>query len=459
MAPNIFAYLVLFSWPLVGTALFALFPARVACLLTIFGAELFLPANFSVDPPLLPPLGKDLIASASALIGCVLMKPGALWKGPSRGRKYELFLLLLVIGEFFTNLTNRDPISYGPTTLPGVTLHDFFATSTRAILNLGIPFYLGRRLFSRPADLQLLLKAYVVGAVVYILPILIELRLSPQLNMWVYGYHQSDFTQTIRGSGGYRPKVFMRHGLNVGLFLALATMAAVGLRRIKARVLGLNVGVLAAILAVILVLCKSTGALFYAAAAVPFLLWCRARGQSRLGVGMALFVFVFPLLRFNDLIPVQNIADFFAATAGPERAASLQFRFDNENALLEHAARRLWFGWGGYSRSFVFSSWGKRESVVDGVWVGQLGSAGIVGFVGLFGLLLAPLIGLGRRLATFDRNGRFLCSTALIMMSFFALDLVPNSGLGPYLTLTIGALAGVTPDPPSGSVDTAPVVA
>lgn len=447
MAPNFVAYLVLFSWPLVGAALFAFFPARIACLVTIFGGELFLPANFSVDPPLLPPLGKDLIASVSALVGCLVMKPSALRKGPSRGRGYEIFILVVVIGDLFTTLTNRDPISYGSTTLPGLTFHDFIASAVRSILGYGIPFYLGRRLFCRVDDIRVLLLAYVIGALVYIPPVLIEWRLSPQLNMWVYGYHQSDFLQTVRASG-YRPKVFMRHGLNVGLYLALATMAAVGLRRIKARALGFRVGIVAVVLSVILVLCKSSGALFYLVAAMPFLLWFNSLGQARLAAAIALFVFIYPLLRFNDLIPVQDIADFFASTAGAERAASLQFRFDNESALLDHAAKRLWFGWGGYSRSFVYSGGGRLDTVVDGLWVAQLGGSGLVGFVGAFGLLLAPLIAFSRRLSSFDRRGRFLSSTALLMMSFFVLDLVPNSGIGPYLIMTIGALAALTPDPP-----------
>jgi len=74
--------------------------------------------------------------------------------------------------------------------------------------------------------------------VFYTFFLFIELTASPQLNRWIYGYHQSQFIMAMR-AGGYRPMVFMRHGLNVAFFnlngyvavvFFLATLADVILR-------------------------------------------------------------------------------------------------------------------------------------------------------------------------------------------------------------------------------------
>ena len=82
---------------------------------------------------------------------------------------------------------------------------------------------------------QLFVILTVVG-LVYSLFLFIELRFSPQLNRWIYGYHQSEFQQTIRGTG-YRPKAFMRHGLNVALFMVISILAATALAKAQQRVL------------------------------------------------------------------------------------------------------------------------------------------------------------------------------------------------------------------------------
>lgn len=41
----------------------------------------------------------------------------------------------------------------------------------------------------------------MLGVLWYTIPMLIELRLSPQMNVWVYGFFQHDFIQTVRYGG------------------------------------------------------------------------------------------------------------------------------------------------------------------------------------------------------------------------------------------------------------------
>lgn len=61
----------------------------------------------------------------------------------------------------------------------------------------------------------------VIAGLIYTVPMLYEIRMSPQLHTIFYGYFPHSFGQQARG-GGFRPVVFMGHGLLVG-FLRLSS--------------------------------------------------------------------------------------------------------------------------------------------------------------------------------------------------------------------------------------------
>ena len=63
---------------------------------------------------------------------------------------------------------------------------------------------------------------------IYVPLCLFEIKMSPQLHQLVYGYHQHGFDQTIR-LGGFRPMVFMQHGLAVGFWMTAASLIGVWL--------------------------------------------------------------------------------------------------------------------------------------------------------------------------------------------------------------------------------------
>ena len=74
------------------------------------------------------------------------------------------------------------------------------------------------------------------AGLIYSLFILFELRMSPNLHRWIYGFGQHGFSQHIRW-GGYRPMVFMAAGLAVALFITNALMAAGALTRLRRPIL------------------------------------------------------------------------------------------------------------------------------------------------------------------------------------------------------------------------------
>ena len=450
--PNTFAHIALFSWPLMAIIFFVMFPPRWACALTLVGGEMFLPPVFSVDLKGLPPIDKNLMASIAAIVACLIIKPRALLRGSrgDKGKRYNWFILLLIVGAFFTARTNPDPVRWEKLLFQGLTFHDFVSEAIRLVLFWWPPFFLGRKLFKRPEDLEALFTVLVVGGLVYSLFIFIEARLSPQLNIWIYGYHQADFRQSLRG-GGFRPTVFMRHGLNVSLFILMTLLSAVGLARSGKRVVGIPVVWLAVYLAFVLLVCKSTGAVVYAIVIVPLLLIASARVHARFATTVAALVLCYPLLRFLGLVPVDDIVSFFNSLVGPERAESLAYRLKNEEILLARMALRPWFGWGGYGRQFTYDPWGNQISLADGQWILVMGMLGIVGFVGSFGLLLTPIFRFARRelRRVTSRSDALLASTALLMAAVYVFDLLPNAGLAPYLTMIIGALVGIKAEQPS----------
>jgi hypothetical protein len=89
---------------------------------------------------------------------------------------------------------------------------------------------LGRIYLSSLLGMYELAVAVFLGGPDYMPLCLLEVRLSPQLHTWIFGYHQHSFGQSLR-FGGFRPVVFMDHGLMVGLWMTMATLAGFWLWR------------------------------------------------------------------------------------------------------------------------------------------------------------------------------------------------------------------------------------
>lgn len=338
--PNTLAYLILLVWPLVSIVLFRVMSLERALIWTILGGYLLLPPLTRFDFPLLPPLDKTSIPNLAAFLICVAMlgKRVALLPASPTGR---LLMMMFVISPLVTVLTNKEPIPIGEEWLPRLRIHD----SVSAVINqaiLVLPFFLARRFLAREAAQRDILQALMLAALAYSIPMLVEVRLSPQLNTWIYGFFQHDFIQMMR-EGGFRPIVFLAHGLLVALFTMTALLAALALWRTATpdrRALPL---LASGYLAVLLVLCKSMGSLVYAICLAPLVLLASRKLQIRIAAVFALIAVLYPLLRNADLIPVETMIAQ-AEAINPERAASLAYRFDNEDRLFAHANEKPIFG-------------------------------------------------------------------------------------------------------------------
>jgi hypothetical protein len=432
------AIIALALWPFVAIWLFATRPAIPATLWTIIGAQLLLPVGEAIKFPILPPLDKASIPNICIFVGYFFFQR-SIWR-PKLGLA-EVLLSLYLVGPIVTSLLNGDPVVFRDAIIPGVGIYDAGSTIAFGLFTL-MPFFVGRGLLRTLAANEQTLYALAVAGLIYSIPMLFEIRFSPQLHAWVYGYYPTDFIQQMR-DGGFRPMVFMGHGLIAATFLFMATAAAAALWRANIQIGRLSSGLASAFLSGVLFLCRSFGALVFMAFILPMICFVRPRMQSYIAIVLVLIALCYPMLRFADLIPTSQILEL-VGNLSLERAASLRVRFDNEEILLNRALERPVFGWGRYGRSRVHNEDGKDVSTTDGRWIITIGQFGIVGFVAEFGLLAFAVMrgaAAASGLAAGRREKVLLASLALIV-SANVVDLLPNSSLLPVTWLFAGSLLG-----------------
>jgi hypothetical protein len=438
VAQNWFATLALLAWPFIALWLYQTRPVNQATLWTILGAYLLLPVGASIKlAEGIPQLDKTSIPNLAALVGCLLIRRLRFSNGFGVA---EVLSLMLLIGPFLTSELNGDPVVSGSIFLPSLGPYDGLSATIAQFLFI-LPFFIGRQLFKTPADFEEVLRTLVIAGALYSLPMLFEIRMSPQLHYWFYGYHPFGFATQMR-YGGFRPSVFMENGLVTAFFLMTATVAATAFWRTQTRVWKLPSARITAYLGAVLVLCKSLGALIYGAVLVPLVRLTRPRLQFRIAMVLVSIAVAYPLLRSADLVPTNYMLDA-ATSISEERADSLRTRFDNEQQLLERASQRLLFGWGRWGRSRIFDDSGKDISITDGRWAITLGQFGIFGFLAEFGLLAMPVLRAASalRFAESERDSIFLAALALII-GISIIELLPNASLSPWTWLLAGALLG-----------------
>ena len=443
--PNALAYLVLFGFPLFAVVLFRLLPLQRALIWTILLGHLFLPSEMMFKIPMLPGIDRALVPAVTAWILCALMAPKlqpAADMASRSGRQVIFALLgLVLLTPFLTVLQNMAPIIDGRTYLPGLRLYDAISMISQIVINL-IPLWLGIRYLNTHDGHKALLEAFAITGLIYTFPALLEIRLSPQLHSWIYGYFPHDFVQHIR-DGGFRPVVFLNHGLMVGIYFCISIIAAVVLYR-EARREQRNAWpwLLAAVWLVgVLFLSKSLGALALALGFGLVVLLLGRRPQIIVAVVVGFIVILYPMLRGAGLIPIDTVMSI-VESINEDRARSLQFRIDNEEALLAHANEKPLAGWGSWGRNSLYDpDTGAMTSVTDGIWVFFIGVFGWLGYIGRFGLLTIPILFFALRSRQLGPS--LITPGLMVVLAATLVDLLPNAGLVNYIWLMAGAVAGL----------------
>ncbi|WP_299411833.1 hypothetical protein [uncultured Sulfitobacter sp.] len=449
--PNPIAYLMLLSWPFVCLVLFRTQSVERAIVWSILGGYLLLPPLAEFNLPLVPSMDKVSIPNVSVLAILIFATAHKVRLWPE-GRIARVLVVLLVFSAIPTVLTNRepilfevlrdaDPILFLVDALPGQSIRDIGSVLIGQMLTV-VPFLIARQFLSSETGLREMLLALMAGAIAYSIPSLIEIRFSPQMNVWVYGFFQHSFEQTMR-AGGYRPIVFLPHGLWLALFVCTAAMAAAALARVTSRLDRWKAVLWTLYLVAFLLACKSAASIAYGLLLVPIVYFAPRRWMVLLATLFALVAVTYPMLRNLDLVPTDAIVAK-VAEVNPHRAQSLGYRFNNEAQLLDRAAEKPAFGWSGWGRSLVRDAEdGEILTIPDGRWIIVFGSFGWLGYIAEFGLLALPLLLLG---AYVIRNRKaelspYIGAVALIL-GITLMDMLLNATLTPFTWLTAGAVLG-----------------
>lgn len=431
----------LLSWPLVSFAFARKMQGPLALLTIVIGGFLLLPAQGGLDLPMLPELNKQLIPSLSALLLLGMMVTnsgeGITLKGLLPKSPMALALIgLLIIVPTLTFITNRDAQFIGALYLPPLSANDALSVTLDMALMI-LPLVLGRVLLAHPTRQNLLLRTLCIAGFAYSFLALFEVRMSPQLSNMVYGFFPHSWIQHVRG-GGYRPLVFLNHGLVLAIFLMMSVVATFGLMRFDRtrRRTYLMIGLW---LMATLVLAKSLGALIIALGLMPLVLLVGVKRQLMIAAVGGMIFLSYPAVRSAGLIPLDRIETTISSYSA-ERAESLMVRLRNEDRMLERAQERPLFGWGGWGRSRVYNAEGRDITIADGAWIIYLGLQGWLGYIATFGLLVMPLVLLRLR----QKRIQFEPETGLLALILVGnmVDLIPNSGLTPITWMIAGALWG-----------------
>jgi len=420
-------------WPGISLLFFKKLPTIPAIFLTIVGGYLLLPVGNKLDLPLIPPLNKEMLTSLVALFGYIIIKKEKFHFIPKTGLEKWLILSILILPILIT-VTNAEPVFNGKIWITGLSFKDSYSDMINMYLII-LPFLIGSQIIKSSEDQLQLFKLMVISGLFYCVLSLYEIRMSPQLHTIIYGYFPHSFLQQMR-YGGFRPVVFIGHGLFVAMFLTIVLGSAAILYKRKVSVFGIPPIITIAIVLIVLVLSKAVGPFLLGIILLVCILFLSNSLMNTTAKVLMSIVMLYPLLSMFDLFPRDEIIEFFNSIV-PGRSLSLAFRFYHEYNLVEHTQEKFIFGWGGWGRNMLW------RSVVDGYWIITFSKRGIVGFIVIFSL---AAISIWRAVKSssllVNPADKKMLSAHIILVAIIMVDQIPNASLSSYMWLILGALLG-----------------
>ena len=300
-----------------------------------------------------------------------------------------------------------------------------------------MPYYLGRVYLRSFEAMRSAAIGIFMGGIAYVPFCLYEIRMSPYLNTVVYGFQYTNWNGAR--FGGFRPNVFLKEGLELGMWMTAATLCGYAIMRFRIckRVFGLKVEYLFIVLLGTTIGCRATGALLLLAIAMAMVyLWQKTRWRLPLLL-LGLFPLVYIGLRVTNTYNFSHVAMAARETLGEEgeaRAGSFEFRIKNEDLLIAHAMKAPILGWTGIGgRNRLFREDGGNAVITDGYWVIVLGTLGLSGLLTFYAALTsAPILCIFR---FSSRRYRVYDSGALVALSVFTIILSIDCLLNAFWTV------------------------
>lgn len=430
---NAIVTLSLFGWIPVVVLLFTVLAPTRAVVAAFVGAWLFLPqAGFDIPGPL-PNYDKVSATCLGVFISAMLFDSQRL--GRFRLRWFDAPMLVWIGMGFVSS------------SLGGWGSYEAVSAIMHQGIMWGLPYFVGRLYFGTPEALRELAVGVVVGGLLYVPLCLYEVRMSPRLHEMVYGFHQNDWLQTRRG-GGWRPTVFLEHGLAVGTYMCAAALLAtwLWLSRGARAVMGVPIALAAVVLLGTSVACKSTGASVLMVGGLGALLMARStRGAWPIWI-MAGVPVVYIVSRTILGWKGTELVDLARLVSG-ERAASLQCRLNSESGLWQVVQPRLLVGAGRFIWSGVVPEGGTDRIIPDGMWIIALGRFGLVGLAAFVGFMGLPVVQFLRKFRGREwlEPGAAMAGAWSVVLAIYLIDSLSNAMLNPIFLLGAGGLIGALP--------------
>ncbi len=428
---NALANVILLLWLPTVVYIFSRFPAQRALIISFLGAWLFLPMA-SMKFPGIPDYEKMSATSYGILLSTIIFDVGRF--SSFRYSWIDVPMTVWCICPFFSSMTN------------GLGPYDGFSATFSQVVTWGIPYFLGRIYLNNLAGLRSLAIWTFIGGLLYIPFCLFESRMMTSVHELLYGFNPGGFHMSLR-LGGYRPTVFMNHGLMVGIWMMSAALMGVVLWQtgIIKKIWDIPIGLWVGLLLITFVLVRSTGSYLLFGIALIILVVAKYFRNTWLIWGIVIGMCIYLNLGATGEFPRAQVTSTLAQFFPAERVQSVDFRFENEQILSARARLKPVFGWGGFGRNRVFDEYGSDISVTDSLWIIAFGIFGTVGLVSIFTALVLPVVVFCMRYpARLWTHPALAPAAALaVALMMYALDCVLNAMVNPVFALTCGGLAGV----------------
>jgi hypothetical protein len=438
---SIQAQFVIIAWIPVVFFLFKRFDPPKAVVISFIVAWLFLPEGVEFTLPLIPNYDKLSATCYSVLLATFFYDSRRF-----RSFKFgwlDIPMTIWCVCPMASSLSN------------GLGVYDGCAASLTAIITYGVPYFIGRIYFNNLTGIRQLATGIFLSGLVYVPLCLLEVAISPQLHRLVYGYHGiREFSQSVR-YGGYRPTVFMQHGLAVGMWMMAVTLIGIWLWQAKVinQIAGFPIAWFITMLLVTFILLKSTGAYIYLLYGLVILFTAKWLRTALPLLVLIIMIFSYILTGASGAI-TPELSEQVVAVAedmtSAERARSLDFRLDNEVVLVDKAKQKMIFGWGGWNRNRVFEYNNQDElkdtTITDSLWIIAFGVNGLVGLIAIFSSTLLPALSFFYY--CYPASAWFHPKVAPAAMlatitTLYMLDCTLNNQPNPVFTLASGGIAGL----------------
>lgn len=428
--------IALLGWIPLTILLFLNFKPHHAAMVSVIGGTLFLPMA-GYDLPGLPPLTKNSVIGIGLLLGGWLSGQRSI--ANFHWSRYDLPMLIWCVCPLASSLSNN------------LGFYDGLAGIWTNLSLWAIPYLAGRVYINSSEKLRDLCIALALGGLIYLPLCLFEIRMSPQLNNIVYGFFPHDFVQHKR-YGGFRPIVFMQHGLMVALWMATTTTATFWLWRTKmiTHLKSIPISLCAVTMIATTVLCKSANGWITLSIGLGSYFLFRLSGTIKPFRWIILLIPFYMLLRITGSIEAEAVETRMSRVFDADRVSSLAIRLQQEDLFIEKMLLRPQLGWGIMGRAWPRvgeDEEGKSAiGMIDALWLIVVCTKGLVGLISITAMMLiGPWRSLSRMRPPYqftDAHSQAIPLVLSLVVLLFMIDSLVNGMINPVYILVSGALLG-----------------